>query len=134
MKKIELTFTNGEIVVFDTVSELMDYIGENELLARGFTTESLIKIWDHASEKFSVDTALFHSIVIRDVYSAEMCHHKLYTFHDFESFEDFMVAMGATRGNVRTGARYGIYGGEIVTRRYDCVITATVPNYLAREY
>lgn len=129
MKKIELTFINGDVVVFDTVSELMDYIGENKLLSPGFTSEGLIKIWDHAEPKLAVESELFEKIIIHDVYSAEMCHRKLYTFHTFEPFEDFMVAVGATRGNVRTGARYGIYGGEIVTKKYDCIISAVAPKY-----
>lgn len=129
MKKIELTFPNGEIVAFDTVPELMDYISEYELLSRGLTTKSLIAIWEHAEPKVIIESGLIDNIIIRDVYSAEMCHHKTYTFHTFEAFEDFMVAMGATRGNVRTGARYGIYGGEIVTKRYDCLIVAVPPKY-----
>lgn len=129
MKKIEMIMNTGDIVAFDTVPELMDYIADNKLLARGLEGKNLLKIWEHDNEKLFIETELIQAIAIREVYKAEVCHHKTYTFHTFEQFEDFMVAMGATRGNVRTGARYGIYGGEIVTSKYDCVIYPTVPSY-----
>ena len=129
MKKIEMIMNSGDMVEFDTVPELLDYIAENQLLVRGFESKNLLKIWEHDNEKLFIETNLIQTIIIREVYKAEVCHHKTYTFHTYEQFEDFMVSMGATPGNVRTRARYGIYGGEIVTSKYDCVICSIEPNY-----
>lgn len=129
MSKIHMTFYNGDIIYFNSVPELLEYICDNKLLSPGTAPEDLLTIWEHTDDQLTITSKHINSIVIRDTYSAEVCHYKRYTFHDKESFEDFMISMGATRGHIMTGARYGIYGGEIITRRYDCFITANRPNF-----
>ncbi len=135
MKKIEMSFkNNNDIVTFDSIQELMEYIVNYRLLGKSGPSDSLVKIWNHDSEKFAIDSKDINTIIIRDVYKAEVRHHQTFTFHNKESFDDFMVAMGATRGNIHTGARYGIYGGEIVTNKYDCYISGLTPDYEQEGY
>lgn len=127
--KAYMRLKTGEEMYFDTIPELMEYICDNELIARGCTSKNLTKLYNHATEKFAIDSEKIELIILCDVYSAEVCHHQLYTFHEKTEFEAFMVSMGATAGHIMTGARYGIYGGEIVTKRYDCYITGMKPDY-----
>jgi hypothetical protein len=134
MSKITMTLNDGFVLDFETVPELVAYIANHRLLGQPHAGQGLVKIWEHADEKIAVDSPYITSIIIRDVYSAEVRHVAKHTFHDYETFEDFMAGMGATRGHVVTQARYGIYAGEVITRRYDCYITGMIPEYLTKEY
>ena len=134
MSKITMTLNDGFILDFDTVPELVEYISDNRLLGPIHCGEGLVKIWDHAEEKIAVESPTIQSIVIREVYSAEVRHVAKHTFHDYKGFEDFMAGMGASRNHVMTGARYGIYAGEVITSKYDCYITGMIPDYLTKEY
>jgi hypothetical protein len=112
----------------------MEYIANHRLLGQFHAGQGLVNIWEHADEKIATESSDIASIIIRDVYSVEVRHVAKHTFHDYKSFEDFMVGMGATRGHIVTQARYGIYAGEVITRRYDCCITGMMPEYLTKEY
>jgi hypothetical protein len=127
--KATLIFKDGESVVFESVQDLMEYITDNELLSHCNTGENLLKIWNHDSEKFAIDSKHIHMIYIYNVYKAEVRHRETKTFHTYEDFENFMCAMGATRGGIHTGARYGICGSEIVTTKYDCAISGLTPYW-----
>lgn len=133
MSKITMTLNDGFVLDFETVPELVEYIAHHQLLGRLHAGQGLVKIWEHADEKIAVDSPYIASILIRDVYSAEVRHVATHTFHSYEAFENFMVGMGATRPHVVTGARYGIYAGEVITRHYDCCITGIMPEYLRKE-
>jgi len=132
--KATLIFKDGESVVFESVQDLMEYITDNELLSRYNTGKSLLKIWNHDSEKFAIDSKSIHMIYIYNVYKAEVRNCEIKTFHTYEDFENFMCAMGATRGNIHTGARYGILGSEIITSKYDCVISGLTPHWEEETY
>ena len=134
MSKITMTLNDGFILEFETVPELMEYIANHRLLCQVHAGQGLVKVWEHADEKVTIDSPYITSIIIRDVYSAEVRYVAKHTFHTREDFVDFMVGMGATREQVVTGARYGIYAGEVITRRYDCCITGMIPEYLTKEY
>ena len=134
MSKITMTLNDGFVLDFETVPELVEYIAKHRLLGQLHSGQGLVKIWEHADEKVAINSPNIASIVIRDVYSAEVRHVAKHTFHDYESFEDFMAGMGATRGHIVAYARYGIYAGEVITRRYDCYITGIMPEYLTKEY
>lgn len=112
----------------------MEYITDNELLSNYNTGKNLLKIWNHGSEKFAIDSKHIHMIYIYDVYKAEVRHREAKTFHTYEDFENFMCAMGATRGNIHTGARYGISGSEIITSKYDCAISGVTPEWEEEQY
>lgn len=132
--KATLIFKDGESVVFESVQDLMEYITDNELLSHYNTGKSLLKIWNHDSEKLAIDSKPIHMIYIYDVYKVEVRHNETKTFHTREDFENFMCAMGATRGNVRSGARYGLLGSEIITSRYDCAISGLAPHWEEEIY
>ena len=127
--KAKLIMNDGTEYGFASVQELIEYISDNKLLSRTNTGENLLKIWNHNSEKFAIDSSLIYMIILYNVYEAEVRHHEKHTFHTYEDFENFMCAMGATRGNVHTSARYGIYGGEIITKKYNCYISGLTPDY-----
>ena len=119
---------------FASIEKLIEYISDNQLLSRGRTGENLLKIWNHDNEKIAIDSKHIHMIYIYDVYKVEVRHIETKTFHTREDFENFMCAMGATRGQIHTGARYGIYGGEIITKKYDCHISGLIPDYEQEWY
>lgn len=129
MKKIEMILKTGKHIEFDTIPELMEYICEYKLLSQINTEKYLVALWNCATEKFAIESEQIESIIIRDIYYVDVRHQQSYTFHTREQFEDFMASVGATRGHILTGARYGIYGGEIVTRRYDCYISGVLPYW-----
>ena len=132
--KATLIFKDGESVVFESVQDLMEYITNNKLVCRCRTGENLLKIWNHDSEKIAIDSKPIHMIYIYDVYKVEVRHIETKTFHTREEFENFMCAIGATRGNVRSGARYGLLGSEIITSRYDCAISGLTPDWEEKWY
>lgn len=132
--KATLIFKDGESVVFESVQDLMEYITDNELLSHCNTGENLLKIWNHDNEKFAIDSKHIHMIYIYNVYKAEVRHRETKTFHTREDFENFMCAMGATRGNVHSSARYGLLGSEIITSRYDCAISGLTPEWEEENY
>jgi hypothetical protein len=134
MSKITMTLNDGFVLDFETVPELVEYIANHRLLGQFHAGQGLVNIWEHADEKIAIESSDIASIIIRDVYSVEVRHIAKHTFHTREDFVDFMVGMGATREHVMTGARYGIYAGEVITRRYDCYITGMIPEYLTKEY
>ena len=65
--KATLIFKDGESVVFESVQDLMEYITNNELICRCRTGENLLKIWNHDSEKFEIDSKPIHMIYIYDI-------------------------------------------------------------------
>jgi hypothetical protein len=132
--KATLIYKDGESVAFESVQDLMEYITDNELICRCRTGENLLKIWNHDSEKFAIDSKPIHIIYIYDVYKAEVRHNETKTFHTREDFENFMCAMGATRDNVHSSARYSIFGSEIITSRYDCAISGLTPEWEEETY
>lgn len=133
MAKITMTMRNGFILEFETVEELIEYLASHRLLGRINCGQNLVKIWEHSQDQFEIESPEIESIIIREVYRAEVRYVATHTFHNYEAFEDFMVGMGAIRPHVVTGARYGIYAGEVITSKYDCYITGVIPNYMKGE-
>ena len=103
----------------------MIYIRNNKLLFDYAIGEDLIKILECANERIIIHSDLIKQIIIKEIYNVEIRHYKTFTFYNKDNFEQFMIAMGSTKGGILTGVRYSLYGNEIITRKYDCLITST---------
>ena len=63
--KAKLIMNDGIEYGFASVQELIEYISDNQLLSRVDTGKNLLKIWNHDSEKFAIDSGLIYMIILK---------------------------------------------------------------------
>jgi hypothetical protein len=62
--KAKLIMNDGTEYGFASVQELIEYISDNKLLSLANPGKNLLKIWNHDSEKFAIDTSLIYMIIL----------------------------------------------------------------------